>query len=285
MEDLKNFFQDKNSFIVILPPNPSIDLVSAGLSLHLSLKNSGKQSQIGCTGPIPHIPNIDNISEIVDSIGSKNLIISFDYPEEYLEKVDYDVLPGGKFCLMIKPKNGSPVPKTSEVKYSYSGAEADLVIVLGVNSLEELGKIYADEKKFLDEAKIISLNNNSSTPSFTPNVFHHNISSFSEVVSMFIERLALNVTPQAATTLIRQIHESTSAFSSRSTTADTFSTIAYLMKNGGQLPGTSAPQFPRFTPPAFFEAPTQPEPTPADDPDDIPPDWTAPKIFRAASQS
>lgn len=292
MDEIKNFLQDKKSVIIILPPSPTPDLISAGLSLHHTLVNSAKVSQIGSDGPI--LPSVDTQKEVVDSIGSKNLIISFDYPEEYLEKVDYDVLPGGKFCLMIRPKGDSPVPKTSDVKYSYSGASADLAIVLGINSLEELGKIYADEKKFLDDAKVLSLNNVSTSPSFTPNIFHHPLSSFSELVALFIEKASLNPSSIAASNLIKQIYQSTNNLTDPKTTADTFSSISFLMKSGGQLPGATTNPFYRSValakdgPPPFFEPLSSPdnavnhsEALAKDGP--IPSDWTSPKIFRANS--
>jgi hypothetical protein len=35
---------------------------------------------------------------------------------------------------MVRPKDGSPVPKVSDVKYSYSGASADLLLFWGKQS-------------------------------------------------------------------------------------------------------------------------------------------------------
>jgi hypothetical protein len=132
--------------------------------------------------------NLHGAREIVDSIGARNLVISFNYHEDDLEKVDYDVRPDGKFYLMIKPKANSPVPDVSNVKYSYSGASADLVITLGIGSLEELGKIYADEKKFLDEAKILSLNTSPKPVQFTNNLLHQTTGSFSELIATLLDK-------------------------------------------------------------------------------------------------
>ena len=176
--NIKNLLDSAKSIIVILPPDPGKDLVAAGISLHLALKESGKTSQIGCGSDIHVSEDIDGVTEIADTIGSRNLVISFDYREEDLDKVDYDVRDDGKFYLMIKPKAGAPVPDIGGVKYSYSGANADLVITLGVTSLEELGKIYADEKKFLDDAPTISLNNTLRPAAFTGNLYHKNLGSF-----------------------------------------------------------------------------------------------------------
>ena len=97
-------------------------------------------------------------------------------------------------------------------------------------------------------------------------------------------------------------------------TADTFLAISYLMRNGGRLPNQLA-SVPRFSQPAFFEAPSVPtrgpgsfdeENIPLPEEEDLPPihlpslskgtqpadsnqlesfpipqDWTKPKIFRA----
>lgn len=278
MEDQNNIgpvgklIESAKSVIVVLPPEPSSDLVAAGLSLHLSLKESGKQSQLGCGSDVQVDGRFKGAEEIVDSIGSRNLIISFDYHEDDLEKVDYDVRSDGKFYLLIKPKSGAPVPDTSNVKYSYSGASADLVITLGVNSLEELGKVYADEKTFLDGAQILSLNITPRPVTFTGNLFQQPLGSFSELVAQLLEKTKLKVSSDAAFNLLNSIHEETQGLTSPRMTAETFSSIAFLMRSGARLPNQSA-FVPKFTPPPFFESPEEPQA--------IPTDWKTPKIFRA----
>lgn len=302
MEDLNQFVSTKKlleasaSVIVVLPPDPNADMVSAGLSLQLSLKASGKKTQIGCGTVVQVDPKIKGAREISDSIGARNLVISFDYHEDDLEKVDYDVHSDGKFYLMVKPKEGAPVPDVSNVKYSYSGAEADLVVTLGINSLEELGKIYADEKSFLDGAKILSLNITPRPATFTQNLLHLNFTSFSELVSVLMEKAAIKPTQEAANNLLVYIHEETKGLTSPRMTADTFSGIAYLMRNGARLPNQQA-YVSRLSQPSFFEAPIAPTPPdfsgpetaseeviplPSEENGPVPQDWTKPKIFRAS---
>lgn len=294
---VKKLIDTAQSLIVVLPPDPGKDLISAGLSLHLSLKSSGKKSQIGCGSQVNVDEGLMGAQEIADSIGARNLVISFDYHEDDLEKVDYDVRPDGKFYLMIKPKANAPVPDAGNVKYSYSGAQADLVITLGISSLEELGKIYADEKAFLDSAKVLSLNITPRPIQFTQNVFHETTSSFSELISVFLEKTNLKISPEASKNLLATIYEETKNLTSPKMTAQTFSAISYLMRHGAKLPNQQA-YVPRFAQPAFFEVPSAPKPEPILDeevpmpseeenfpiPEDsqpVPQDWTKPKIFRA----
>lgn len=263
MEDQNQFvsaaklLESAKSVIVILPGDPSADMVSAGLSLHFSLLSAGKKSQIGCGSEVHVSPGILGAGEIVDSIGAKNLIISFNYHEDDLEKVDYDVRPDGKFYLLIKPKAGAPVPDVSNVKYSYSGAVADLVITLGVNSLEELGKIYADEKAFLDQATILSLNLTPRPASFTEHLLHQSFNSFAEQITVLLDKAGFKPSPDAAKNLLTSIYSETKNLTSPRMTADTFSAISFLMKQGAKLP--NQPAFAtRFAPPAFFEPPLVP---------------------------
>lgn len=291
---IKSLLESAKSIIVILPPDPSKDLVAAGISLHLALKDAGKTSQIGCGSEV-HIDNqIEGVSEITDTIGSRNLIISFDYQEDDLDKVDYDVRDDGKFYLLIKPKTDAPVPDISAVKYSYSGANADLVITLGVSSLEELGKIYADEKNFLDEVETISINNTLRPVAFTSNVFHKNTGTFSELVAELFEAQKLQIRPLVAQNLLTSIYDGTGHLTSPRLTADTFSSIAFLMRSGAHLPSKEV-HVPQFSQAPFFEIPElQPvesvdeniplpeeENQPVEDTNtSVPSDWNKPKIFR-----
>ena len=271
---LKDLFNSANSVLLILPPDPGQDMLSAGLSLHLSLKSSGKSSQIGCSTELVSFESLQGIAEVRESVGNKNLQITFDFPEEYLEKVDYDISENGKFSLLIKPKSGHSAPDINDVKFSYSGADADLVVVFGINSLEELGKIYADEKKFLDNATLLSINNIGQEASFTPNMFHLANSSFSELICLLLQRLDLLPTPEAANNLLATIFQTTTNLTSPKMTAETFASISYLLKNGGKLPLQTSPTFPNNQPskPAFFEPPA-------------PADWKTPKIFGSSQPS
>lgn len=302
MEDKKtettaiNLIESAKSIIIVLPPDPGKDLVAAGVSLHLALKEAGKISQIGCGSDVHVDHQIEGVTEIADTIGSRNLVISFDYKEDDLDKVDYDVRDDGKFYLLVKPKAGSPVPDISGVKYSYSGAEADLVITLGISSLEELGKIYADEKNFLDNVAILSLSNSLRPAAFTGNLYHQNLDSFSELVTGLLDELKLRLSPPVAQNLLTNIYEGTNGLTSARLTADTFTSIAFLMRSGAHLPSKQVKPS-RFSQPPFFETPDAPAtldeniPLPEEEnlPDEessapVPSDWNKPKIFRVGDK-
>lgn len=282
---------EASSVILILPPEPTPDQVVSALSLHEVFKSNNKQSQIGCSTPISLSNDSINLKEIKDSIGQKNLTISFDYAEEDLEKVDYDVRSNGQFFLVIKPKEGSPVPDISDVKFSYTGAKADLVIVFGISALEELGKIYSDEKEFLDNSSILSLNLSSKPTNFNATTFHNqDFSSYSEMVGFIIEKITASVPSETASNLISEIYSKTQSLSSSKITADTFSTIAYLMRQGGLINQSKSFPLQKFSQPQYFEVPnyntpsrssSQPPKFNGQAAKTVPGDWKKPKIFRS----
>lgn len=290
LNSANKIIEEASSVIILLPPNPSEDQVISAVSLHQILKNKDKQSQIGCSTPI-NLPNLTENNEIKDSIGQQNLTISFDYSEENLEKVDYDVRSNGQFFLVIKPKAGSPVPDISNVKFSYTGASADLVIVIGISTLEELGKIYSDEKDFLDTASILSFNLNPKPLSFSAtSILTQNLTSYIETIGSLAESLTLSVPAETATRIISSIYSQTQNLSSTKLTADTFSTISYLMRQGGSI--NQRPSFtpPTYSQPQYFEVPSFDTPTKANPvyhknsqtaSKNVPKDWQKPKIFRS----
>jgi hypothetical protein len=284
-ETIDSFKKDLNqssSILVLLPPEPDEVLVNSGLALYLSLKNTGKKIEIGCS-------KLDNPGPIKTSIGNKNLIINFQFKEEDLDKVDYDVDDKGNFQLMVKPKDGRSAPDSNSISYTYSGANANMVIVLGINSLEELGKLYSDEKKFLDKANIVSLNKDSRPSSFATHNFNTNsATSVAEIVSFILKKTKTKPTNEAANHLLKEIYSTTNNLNTPRVTADTFEIIAYLLRNGARPPMITSSRAVNFTPPVsplpIAPAPVFDHSTPLNQipPAQVPSDWKKPKIFRSS---
>lgn len=273
--------EDVQSILVMLPPLPSEDMVNAALGLHLSLIESGKTSQIGCSSPIEVDSKIQAVEEIKDSVGSRNLTIAFDFLEEHLDKVDYDVKNDGKFFLVIKPKANAPIPDVSHVKYSYSGAQADLVVTLGIFSLEELGKLYSDEKAFLDQANILSLNISPRPAPFATQSLHQNYSSYVELVGQLLQNSHLSPSSIASQNLLYGLYAATDDLNSTKVSSQTFSLVAYLIDHGAKTPSQAISHRPVHAP--FFDVPTfSPPINHSTDLDTVPTDWKQPKIFRAS---
>ena len=285
--NLKNLFNSVNNVLIVLPPDPDYDTTVSALSLHLVLQNSDKFSQIGYSGNLPDIEDIKGVDSLRNSIGNKNLHISFDYLESDLEKVDYEVDPDGKFSIVVQPKLGNVAPDAEKIKFFYSGASADMAILFSVSSMEELGGLYAQEKKFLDEVKKTVITNTATPIHFANNLIQNPGISLAETITTLINKTGLKPNTDSATNLVRAIYKYTNNLNHPKVSASTFEALAFLMRHGAALPEVVSqprPPLPKHAQPPFFIKPPQENQSPSSQPNTtIPTDWQSPKIFRSGS--
>lgn len=285
ISSLKSLVDSAQSVIIALPPDPDTDVVASGLALYLTLSQN-KQVQIGSSSPVKVTSaRLNGVDQIRTNIGSKNLVISFDYPEDKLDKIDYEKTEDGNIRLLIRPIQGEDAPDPKAIKFTYSGANADLVFVLGVKSLEELGRLYSDEKAFFDSANLVNITNASQPSPFTEHTFaNSSATSVAEISALLLKDLNLSLSAEAASNLLTSISESTQGFASPRASADTYEAISYLLRQGGRRPPSLQPGFastvPPFTPLSPATSPATP-PVPTPTPSKVPSDWKEPKIFRS----
>lgn len=279
-DSLKTAIGTAKSIIIALPPEPDMDTVAAGLGLYYSLVQT-KSVHIGSSQSVK-ISNarLLGIEKIETNIGNQNLVISFDYPEDKLDKVDYERSENGNVKLLIKPRAGETAPDPSLIKFNYSGAEADLVFVLGIQTLEELGRLYSEEKAFFDSANIVSLNLTQDQSNFAKHSFHtQSASCLSELVAYLLRETEYSTTPDGATDLLLSISQASDNYTSQKITPDTFEITAFLLRQGGR-------RSPALFRPAFVPQSVQaPLPVASMAPKNqtenrVPSDWKQPKIFR-----
>lgn len=260
LNQIKDQITKAASVLILLPPNPDEDSISASLGLKNALESNQKNCHIGCSTPQDD-PFIDS------HIGNQTLVVSFAYQEDAVENVSYDIDDTSKkFNLRIQPRANANPLSASDVQFSYTGASADLVITFGVSSLEELGRLYSEEKAFLDQANIIKLALGKQISTAT----------MSEAVLILIKALNLSLNSESASEFYQQLVKSTSNFSSPAVTADTFETAAYLLRNGAQKLGVR-PLTPMMT------SPFPPQPLIENDLSANLPPQPTPKFYRGGS--
>lgn len=279
INQLKADITAANSFLLLLPPQPDTDSLAAALSLHLILKQAGKISLVGCSTDVKvSDAYLFGVADVKKSIGRQNLIISFPYREEAVENVSYDIdESNGKFNLRIRPRQGHDPLDPQAVDYTYSGASADLVITFAINTLEELGKLYSEEKEFLDRAKIINLVAKPQNVQFAATVLTpQQPTTLTQVVAHLAEKLGLEFTPDAATNLFQQLSQNTQNYQSNTVTPETFETAAALLRAGARRQPAASVSRPSF--PKSDKGPSSAQPPKSQE---LPP----PRIFRGGEAS
>jgi len=272
------------SFLVVLPQNLTIDSVAAALSLFLSLKKKSKRVKIGTPNEITvEFNRLFGVDKITSKIGSKNLIISF--PENSVEKVSSQI-EGDKLNLVIRPKTGSQLPDPKNLKYSFSGVDADVIFILGAQRIKDLGELYEQDKKVFDEKETINIDINPSNTKFAKNnlVFPEQV-ALSQIVAVLIKRFNLSVDQDIATNLIAGIESATNNFQTI-TTADVFETIAWCLRQGGKQKHLKSDGFQQSKPP-FSQAQTSASPfqKPEVGQQQVPPIFATPQATPQAQNS
>ena len=141
LQELKTKLGTAQTVLLTMPADPSQDIVASALALYLSLKQSGKNITISTsTLPIVRDSHIVGLDKITTEVGGNNLVITLDVPESSIDKVTSNT-EGGHLNLIINPAKGvTPITKDN-VKFSFSGAAADLVMVLGAADLKDVGAL------------------------------------------------------------------------------------------------------------------------------------------------
>lgn len=233
------------SALVVLSQNPSFDAVAAGLAFSLALGKSSI-SAVVC-GPTPMIVEFNRlvgVDKIREDLGDNNLVITFtDYPPDDIEKVTCGI-EGDTFTLVALPKPGCRAPRKDQVNLSFSGVGADLVVVVGVNYPDGLGK-FAQKKDIFEKGNLALLGNSplsgwrSSIELIDPSA-----GSISEVVFDVLEQSGLSIDEDIATNLFLGIEAGTRNFTSHQVKAETFEKVSKLLRRGAHRAPVKQQPFP-----------------------------------------
>lgn len=269
LEPIKQALNTAQDILILLPQNPDLDAVAAGLALYLSLKKKNLSASIGCATPMTvNLNRLFAVDKIKQHIGNQNLVITFDYPEDSLEKVSYDKdVANQKFHITVEPKASMTTLDPQSVNYSYTGAKADLIFVIASRTLEDLGSLYQTEKALFDKPNktLVNLSHLDNNNQFgTVNIYDPTASGSCEITATVLSNLDLPLDADIATNLLAGIEASSANFSAPNLTADTFSTVAHLISQGGKKgylssqPSPTQPSLSPFDKTASFSTPTIP---------------------------
>lgn len=220
---------------IFFPERASSDIVLSAVTLGLGLQNLGKTVTISTPRATPEdLKQFLGVDAVTTELGNKNLDVSFPYQEEQVDKVSYHIDEEEKmFHLVIQPKRGQRPIDASQVQFALSGAEADLIITVGVDQLESLDHLYLSHEELFTEANIVSLYN-SETNFGVVKMLTDESGSYSEKMTLLLKELNTEVNGEMATNLLAGIESATQTFKSLVVTPQTFTVAAELMAKGAR---------------------------------------------------
>jgi len=229
---IHEIFNKGVSGVIVLPPNPTPDAISAATSLYLGLTKMGKNVSLACSSkPTSDLTGADKIQSSLTT-GGDSLMVTLPYTDGAIDKVDYNIQ-GNSFNLIVTPRPGYQKLNPTQVSYSYTGGTVDFIVTVDAPTLNSLGTIYTDNQTQFTGHDIINIDRHLTNAFFgTVNLVNKTISSISELVLEILEDLKLEVDRDIATNLYVGIATATNNFTSYSVNADTFENIATLMRLG-----------------------------------------------------
>ena len=218
--------------IVVLPTNPSQDAIAGATSLYLGLLKLGKNVTIVSSSPIKSDMQASDKIQSSLSVGGDNLVVSFPYTDGAIDKIDYHIQ-GEKFNLVITPRQGYQKLDPNQVVYSYSGGTFDFIITIDTPSLNAVGTLYTENQAQFQGKEIINIDRHLTNAFFgTVNFINKTSSSTCELVYKVLRQLDCELDKDMATNLYAGIAAATNTFTSYSVNAETFETVAALLKAG-----------------------------------------------------
>lgn len=253
--DLKNLFPNCKNILIALPVGASIDKLSSGLALYLSLKQVGKEVSIVSEDTIlvsqAHLFGIDQVQKTLPETGNGDLVItlegvaSVDQSSETgwkvpnLTNIDYNTTVGN--MELIFRTNGVPIQPTKIVP-RYLGSGPELIFVLGAANLNSLGSIYNNHQAVFSRVHLVNIDNEANSGFGQTNVVDPLAASISELVFALLNSMGLNIDQDMATNLIAGIFDGTTNLTNPKVNADTFMVVSQLLQKGGQKPALNQPQ-------------------------------------------
>jgi hypothetical protein len=254
---LSSLVDSAASILVLLPTKPYFDQVAAGLALYLSIHDR-KEVNITCPSPMMvGFNRIIGVNRISSELGNKNLTIKFKgYDANNIEKVSYDIV-NGEFNLTVVPKAGLHAPQKEQIDLSFSGINADLVILIGGANDSHFPILDSQE---LPGAKVAHIGNRTLSSNHDVMSFAMPGATTSEIVANLIKDNDMSIDPDIATDLVMGIEDGSNNFSANEVSPDTFEIFAWLLRSGGQRQPKTKLSPMGFPPGAI---PTQPFSAPA----------------------
>ncbi len=238
LQTIKDHLKEGANIFIVFGGNVTLDHVAASLALYLSLKKAGFDSLIASPGEMrAEFSYLVGLDKIARTIGNRNLVISFkNYQSGSIEKVSHNDDVNDKFELTIKPKSGHKAPNPKDIDYYYTGAQADLIFIIGTSRLEDLGVIYESETKLFYDVPTVVINRHQNTAYGTVNVIDNGASSLCELTAGLLEGLDYPPEDDIASNLIAGIDFATNRFQNPVISAQAFTMAGKLLSSGGKRP-------------------------------------------------
>ena len=206
-EQLQNLIKDARKIAIVPSKIAGTDAFTAGVALYYMIKQLEKDVSIVYSGRFPEgTEELISKDDVFSNLSHRELIIEVDYSGTNADKVHY------KTDNSVLQFRLGPVPKDfdrTKIIASIKSFDFDLIFVLGVQHLRDLGGIYEHMREEFDAAKIVNIDNTKRNTRFgIINVIETEIDTLSLLVFTKATEWGLTPNPKAAKSMLTGMAQS-----------------------------------------------------------------------------
>ena len=227
--------QNSKKILVTTSPDLTIDKYIAIHTIATSLKSDlNKEVHIGISkNPSDKFTNILPMKgiKIINKLSPKKYLLEFRGQKNKVKNIQWNQ-ENDKLNFYLTMGQGEF--NSSDHSIKITGSDYQMVIMVGVNNLSELGAIFQEGKEVMKSAEIISVGGKiKDEPLKIGEEIDEKHSSISEDTYFFMQKFNLKINANRATNLLAGIFSATDNFNKNLRDPKTFITCAELIRKGG----------------------------------------------------
>lgn len=235
LQQASSIVMKAEKILVVLKNDVSGDALAASLALISALKNLGKDIEAEAIGEIPEkflfLKELAFLKSKFTSDGG-TLVVTIAGAKDKLNEFWYDSI-DGNVRVFISPKPGFSF-NPQDAALSLEGENPDLVVAVGLSSLELAGKVYEKKTSTFFEKPVINIDLSPDNEEFGEvNLIDLTSSSLSEIIFDFLNNLKPGlINRDVATLILSGIIARTDSFQNNKTTPKALLVASKLMELG-----------------------------------------------------
>lgn len=220
---------NESSRIAICTPtatNDELTLLASGLGL--GLKTPTRNVFFG--GNLETQLNFPHKEIVKVKTGNRDLVFNLPYPEDKIEKITTSVNSRGNMKIIVQAqKDFTPIP-IDQIGMDYQGFDVDLIFLIGINQLADLGQIYDQNRLLFQEVPLIHFHYPTAGPLGKFNLTIEPDKSLIQTITWLIKQ-GIKINSNGGDIFLWAIRYLSHNFQPP-LTADVFKAAAWLMENG-----------------------------------------------------
>lgn len=222
------------TILIITGQRPTVDQLTAVLSLTAVLRKFGKRVSAVVSDPVPANLGFLETGMLSQSLsGLRDFVMKLDLSKAEVDKVYYEI-ENGTLNLYVTPFQGGF--SGSDVTFAHGNYHFDLAIVLGVASRSRIDRIYAENQSLFSSIPVVNLDYHRTNDNFGAiNLIEPTASSLCEILVALSESLQTGlIDADIATIMLTGLMGSTDRFTASHTTSKSMTVAAQLMAAGAR---------------------------------------------------